>query len=91
LVRAERFTKLDVKYANYRIRIKERDEWKTAFCTRYGHFEYFVVPFGLTNAPATFQAYINETLQGLLDVSCQAYMDDIIIYSFPGESHEERV
>ena len=91
LVGAERFTKLDLRNAYHRIRIREGDEWKTAFRTRYGHFEYLVMPFGLTNAPATFQAYINESLRGLLDKTCQAYMDDIIVYSFPGESHEDRV
>jgi hypothetical protein len=53
------FTKLDMKNAYYRIRIKRGDEWKTAFCTRYGYFEYMVMPFGLTNALATFQGYIN--------------------------------
>lgn len=88
---AVRFTKLDLRDAYHRIRIKVGDEWKTAFRTRYGHFEYLVMPFGLTNAPASFQAYINEALSGLLDISCQAFMDDIVIYSFAGESHEDRV
>jgi hypothetical protein len=86
-----RYTRLDLRDAFHRIRIKVGDEWKTAFRTRYGHFEYLVMSFGLTNAPATFQAYINEALRGLLDVTCQAYIDNIIIYSFLGESHEDRV
>ena len=75
------YTKLDLKDAYYRIRIKEGDEWKTAFRTRYGHFEYLIMPFGLANAPATFQAYISQALLGLVDITCVVYMDDILIYS----------
>ena len=51
---AKIYTKLDLRDAYYRIRIKAGDEWKTAFRTRYRHFEYRVLPFGLANAPATF-------------------------------------
>jgi len=78
---AKWFTSLDIKNAYYRIRIREGDEWKTAFRTRYGHFEYRVMPFGLANAPASFQSYINQALAGLLDVLCIAYIDDILIYT----------
>jgi len=48
------FTKLDLTHAYYRLRIHRGDEWKTAFRTRYGHFKYLVLPFRLTNRPATF-------------------------------------
>lgn len=91
LVGAKYFTKLDLRDAYYRIRIKNGDEWKTAFRTRYGHFEYTVMPFGLANAPATFQAYINGALRGLLDVSCSVYLDDILIYSKTREEHIKHV
>ena len=55
LTTAKYYTKLDIKDAYYNIRIRNGDEWKTAFKTRYGLFEYTVMPFGLTNAPAIFQ------------------------------------
>ena len=51
---AKVFSKIDLKDAYYRIRIREGDEWKTIFCTHYGYFEYLVMPFGLTNMPTTF-------------------------------------
>jgi hypothetical protein len=54
LAKARFYTKLDIRDAYHRIRIKEGDEWKTAFKTRYGHFKYIVMPFGLTNAPTAF-------------------------------------
>ena len=84
---AKVFSKMDLKDAYHRIRIKAGDEWKTAFRTRYGHFEYLVMPFGLANAPATFQAYINRALAGLVDVTCVVYLDDILIYSAEPAEH----
>ena len=78
---ARYYTRLDLKDAYHRLRIREGDEWKTAFRTRYGHFEYLVMPFGLANAPATFQAYINRALAGYLDTICVVYLDDILIYT----------
>ena len=85
------FTKLDLKDAYHRIRIKKGDEWKTAFRTRYGHFEYMVMPFGLSNAPATFQAYISQALVGLVDTICVIYLDDILIYSADTKTHHADV
>lgn len=81
------FSKLDLKDAYHRLRIREGDEWKTAFRTRYGHFEYLIMPFGLANAPATFQAYINRALIGLVDVTCVVYLNDILIYSAEPAEH----
>ena len=85
------FTKLDLRDAYHRLRIKAGDEWKTAFRTRYGHYEYLVMPFGLANAPATFQNYIHKALGGLLDSVCVVYLDDILIYSKDEESHVRHV
>ena len=79
------FTKVDLKDVYHRIRIREGDEWKTAFRTKYGHYEYLVMPFGLANAPATFQAYINRALTGLTDLICVVYLDDICIYTARGK------
>jgi hypothetical protein len=79
--KARWFTKLDVIAAFHKIRITEGDEWKTAFRTCYGLFEWLVIPFGLANALSTFQKYINYTLQDYLDEFCSAYIDNILIYS----------
>jgi len=86
---AQYFSKIDLKDAYYRLRVKAGDEWKTAFRTRYGHYEFMVVPMGLTNAPATFQAYINKALRGLVDDFCIVYLDDILIFSKTKEEHEQ--
>lgn len=69
LGRAKQFTQLDLTNAYHRMRIREGNEWKTAFRTRYGHFKYQVMPFGLSNAPTSFQGYINKILAEKLDIS----------------------
>ena len=73
------------------MRIKESQEWITAFNTRHGQFEYLVMLFGLCNAPGTFQSYINNSLREYLDVFCTAYLDDVLIYSMNEEEHMEYV
>ena len=88
---AKYFTKLDLKSAYNLVRIKEGDEYKTAFRTRYGHFEYLVMPFGLKNAPATFQHFINDVLSDYLDDFVISYIDDILIYSNTLEEHHVHV
>ena len=85
------FTKMDLRDAYHRLRIRKGDEWKTAFRSRYGHYEYMVMPFGLANAPATFQAYINKALSGIVDVFCVVYLDDILVFSKDRTSHVEHV
>ena len=91
LSRAKIFTKLDIISAFNRLRIKEGDEALTAFRTRFGLFEYLVMPFGLCNGPASFQEYINNTLREHLDKFCTAYLDDILIYSDNELEHEVHV
>jgi len=85
------FTKLDLHRAYNLIRIKEGDEYKTAFRMRYGQFEYQVMPFGLTNAPATFQSYIDNCLRPYIDDLVVCYLDDLLIYSANEKEHEEHV
>src|SRR3978361_121130 len=85
---AKVFTKLDLRDAYYLVRIKQGDEWKTAFHTRYGHFEYTVMPFGLANAPATFQAMMYEVLREFLDHGVVVYIDDVLIYTKTLEEHQ---
>lgn len=62
------------------MRIKEGDKWKTVFWTWYGHFKYQVMLFGLCNAPASFQGYINKILAEKFDIFVIVYLDDILIY-----------
>jgi hypothetical protein len=85
------FTKLDLRNAYHLIRIKEGDEFKTAFRTRYGQFEYQVMPFGLTNTAAKFQDYIDDCLQPYIDDFTVCYLDDILIYSTNDQGHEDHV
>jgi len=85
------FTAIDIREAYYRIRIKQGEEWKTAFRTRYGQYEYCVMPFGLTNAPASFQSLINNALREYLDDFVVAYLDDVLIFSKTYEEHVQHV
>ncbi|KAF8759706.1 hypothetical protein RHS01_02083 [Rhizoctonia solani] len=73
------------------VRVKEGDEWKTAFRTKYGLYESLVMTFGLTNAPAAFQHFMNELFKDLLDVCVIIYLDDILIYSKDDASHTQHV
>ena len=79
--KAKWFTKLDIIAAFNKIRIAKGDEWKTAFRTRYGLFEWLVTPFGMANAPSTFQRFINYVLREFLDDFASAYVDDVLIYT----------
>lgn len=78
---AKWFSKVDVRAAFHRLRVAEGDEYKTAFRTRFGAYEWLVTPFGLAGAPAAFQRWINTVLEGLLGDICSAYIDDVLIFS----------
>ncbi len=88
---AKIFIKLNFKDVYYCICICISDEWKTAFHTRYSHFEYLIMSFELANAPATFQAYINWALAEHMNFICVVYLNDILIYSQSEEEHKHHV
>ena len=81
LSKAKYFTKLDLRGAYNLIRMKEGEEWKAAFRTRYDHYEYLIISFELTNVSATCQDLINDTLQEYLNIFVIAYLDGILMYS----------
>ncbi|OBS16093.1 hypothetical protein FPOA_27763 [Fusarium poae] len=85
------FSRIDIVSAFNNLRIKEGQEYLTAFRTRFGLYESLVMPFGLTGAPGTFQRYINNALREYLDIFCTAYLDDILIYSRTREEHVEQL
>ena len=67
--------------------IEPQDVFKTAFLTQYGLFEWCVMPFGLCNAPSTFQRLMNVTFQDLLDTCVTVYLDDILVFSATENEH----
>ena len=89
--KARIYTTIDLRHAYHLVRIAEGDEWKTAFRTRYGSFEWLVMPFGLSNAPAAFQRFMNDIFNDLLDVNVTCYIDDILIYSDDPDEHKQHV
>ena len=89
--KARIYTTIDLQHAYHLVCIADGDEWKTAFQTCYGSFEWLVMPFGLTNAPAAFQCFMNDIFSDLLDVSVIIYLDDILIYSNNPADHKKHV
>lgn len=88
---AKIMSKIDLRGAYNVIRVKAGDEWKTAFNCKYGHFEYRVMPFGLKNAPAAFQRFMNEIFREYRDHFVVVYLNDILIYSSDPSQHDEHV
>jgi hypothetical protein len=85
---AKFFSKIDLRSGYWQIPIDSEDVAKTAFRTRYGHFEWLVLPFGLTNAPAAFMDLMHSIFRDLLDQGVVIFLDDILIYSKSADEHE---
>ena len=91
LLNAAVFSKIDLASGYHQIRIRPEDVHKTTFRTRYGHFEFTVLPFGLTNTPTTFTTLMNDVLCPFLDKFVIVYIDDILIYLKSLNKHTEHI
>ncbi|KAG5723599.1 hypothetical protein E4T56_gene18161 [Termitomyces sp. T112] len=89
LCSAKIYTKIDLRSGYNNVRIALGHKWKTAFCTHYGLFEYLIMPFGMTNSPATFQYFMNDIFHNMNNIFVIVYLDDILIYSNSLAEHSE--
>jgi hypothetical protein len=85
------FSKIDLRLGYHQLKIRESEIPKTAFCTRYGLYEYTVMSFGLTNAPSYFMYLMNKVFMEYLDRFIIVFIDDILVFSKTMEEHEEHL
>ena len=88
---AKIFSKLDLQSDYHKVKIKDEDIRKTTFQTRYRHYEFIVIPFGLTNASTTFMSLMNNIFSQYLDKFVVVFIDDILVYSKMEEEHDEHL
>jgi hypothetical protein len=88
---AKVFSKIDLRTGYHQLKVRESDIPKTAFTTRYGLFEYTVMSFGLTNAPAYFMNLMNKVFMKFLDKFVVVFIHDILVYSKTEEEHAEHL
>ncbi|WKA12715.1 hypothetical protein VitviT2T_030074 [Vitis vinifera] len=85
------FSKIDLRTGYHQLRVRKEDVPKTVFKTRYGHYEFLVIPFGLTNVPVAFMNLMNRIFRAYLDQSVIVFVDDFLIYPRSLEEHKQHL